>query len=141
MLKVTCALIVRQNKILITQLSSGTDHPYQWEFPGGKLNYDEKVEDCITREISEELEIEIGIKESMVAVKHDYGFKQIELIPFLCYVKSGHIKLIVHNDYKWVTLEKLNEIDFAEADRKLIQQNENQKILKKYLWKNKYDSR
>ncbi len=140
MLKVTCAIIVRQNKILVTQLSSVAAHPYKWEFPGGKLNHNEKVEDCITREIKEELEIEIGIKESMIAVIHDYGFKHIELIPFLCNVKSGRIKLNVHNNYKWVTLENLNEIDFAEADRKLIQLNENQKILEKYLWKNKHDS-
>jgi 8-oxo-dGTP diphosphatase len=141
MLKVTCAIIVRQNKILVTQLNSGSDHHLKWEFPGGKQNQEETIEDCIIREIYEELEIEIGILESMIPVKYDYGFKQIELIPFLCTLKSGRIKLNVHSDFKWVTLEKLSEIDFAEADRKLIQLNENQKILEKYLWKNKYDSR
>jgi len=141
MLKVTCSIILRQNKIFVTQCNSCSDHPLKWEFPGGKIKENESVENCITREISEELEIEIEILEPMITVQYDYGFRLIELIPFLCILKSGQIKLNVHNDFKWVTLKNLKEIDFAEADRKLIQLNENQKILKKYLGKNKYDSR
>jgi len=141
MLKVTCALIISQNKILVAQRNSNTDHPFQWEFPGGKLNHNETPEDCIIREIREELEIEIGIKESMITVKHDYGFRQIKLIPFLCVIKSGSIKLNEHNDFKWLSLENLNETDLVEADKKFIQLSENQKILEKYFWKNKNNHR
>ncbi len=141
MLKVTCALIIRQNKILVTQRNADSDHPFQWEFPGGKLNQDETVEDCISREINEELEIEIGILESMIPVKHDYGFRQIELIPFICEIKTGTIKLNEHLDFKWISFENLIEINFTEADKKLIQLHENHEILEKYLWKNKHDSR
>lgn len=139
MIKVTCALIISQDKILVTQRNSNTDHPFQWEFPGGKLNHNEPHEDCIIREIREELEIEIGIKESMIPVMHDYGFRQIKLIPFLCVFKSGSVKLNVHNDFKWLSLENLIETDLVEADKKLIQLCENQKILEKYLWKNKHN--
>jgi len=141
MQKVTCAIIVKQNKTLISQRGEKTDHPYQWEFPGGKLMRGETPENCIIREISEELGIEIGIQDSMIAIQHDYGFKQIELIPFICQIKSGAIKLNEHIDCKWISFEELFNTDFSEADKKLIQMAENLEILKKYLGENKNYSR
>lgn len=140
MQKVTCAIIIRQNKMLITQRAGNTDHPFRWEFPGGKLNFEESAENCIIREIREELEIEIGIQDSLIAVQHDYGFKQIELIPFICKIKTGEIKLNEHIDYKWISFEDLFYTDFSEADRELIELTKNEEILKKYLGKNKNDS-
>ena len=141
MLKVTCAIIISHDKILITQRNSSSDHPMKWEFPGGKLNPDETVEECIIREIREELDIEIEIRESMTPVQHDYGFKQIELIPFACKLKSGKIKLLEHHDFMWITFSNLEKTDFADADKDLIQLNENRIILKKHLWKNMNDTR
>jgi len=114
MLKVTCAIIIHQNKILVAQRNASTDHPLKWEFPGGKLNPEETIEECIIREIREELEIEIEILEPIISVKHDYGFKQIKLIAFICVVKSGEINLNEHCDFKWVTFSNLEVIDFAE---------------------------
>ena len=93
MLKVTCALIIRDNKLLITQNNFKSDHPFQWEFPGGKIKTGETLENCIKREIMEELEIEIEILSTMKAVIYDYGFKKIKLYPFLCSIKNGKIKL------------------------------------------------
>ena len=141
MLKVSCAIVVQQNKILVTQRNSGSDHPLKWEFPGGKLKPDETLEECVAREIWEELEIEIEILEQLVSVNHDYGFRQIELIPFLCIIKSGEIKLNEHLDFDWAIFEDLEKIDFAAADQKLIQHPENKSILEKYLWKNMNDTR
>lgn len=126
--------------MLITQRAGNTDHPFRWEFPGGKLNFEESAENCIIREIREELEIEIGIQDSLIAVQHDYGFKQIELIPFICKIKTGEIKLNEHIDYKWISFEDLFYTDFSEADRELIELTKNEEILKKYLGKNKNDS-
>jgi len=103
MFKVTCAIIIRRNKILVAQRNESSDHPLKWEFPGGKLNPSETIEECIIREIREELDIEIEVRKTMIAVYHDYGHKQIELIPFLCILKSGDIKLIEHHDFMWVT--------------------------------------
>jgi 8-oxo-dGTP diphosphatase len=141
MLKVTCAIVTERNKILVTQRNSSSDHPLKWEFPGGKLKTDETVEECIIREIREELDIEIEIRQSMVSVNHDYGFKQIELIPFLCVIKSGQIKLSEHLELDWASIYELKKVDFAAADLKLIQHPGNRKILKKYLWKNMNDTR
>ena len=133
MLKVSCAIIIQDGKILIVQNNSDSDHPFQWEFPGGKINFEESSEECIKREIWEELEVKVKIYEKLFSVEFDYGFKQIELIPFLCSIKKGEIKLNEHNELKWIDIEELDEIDFSGADKKLIQQKQNLIILKKYI--------
>ena len=75
-----------------------------WEFPGGKIGKSETATDCIKREIMEELEIEVEIQNKLISIKFDYLFKQIELIPFLCSIKSGEIKLNEHEDYKGTSI-------------------------------------
>ena len=135
MLKVACALIVKDKKLLICQNDSSSDHPFLWEFPGGKINSDETVENGVTREIREELEIQIDIINTMQTVIFDYGFKEIKLYPFLCSVKKGSIKLNDHVDYKWVEFKQLENINLSGADRKLVQQNKNIEVLKKYIGK------
>ncbi len=132
-LKVTCAIILHNEKILVVQNSSDSDHPFKWEFPGGKIKIEETPEDCIKREIIEELEIEIEICQKMNSVEFDYEFKQIVLIPFLCSIKNGEIKLNEHNEFKWINIDELGEIDFSDADKKLIQQKQNLEILEKYI--------
>jgi 8-oxo-dGTP diphosphatase len=140
MIKVTCAIIIKHNKILVTQRKVSSTHPLEWEFPGGKLNPDESFEDCIIREINEELDIEIEIQEALISVCFDYGTKQIELIPFLCTIKSGKIKLIEHHNYLWINFSNLFEFDFISADRKLLQLPENKSILEKYLRENMHNT-
>ena len=132
-LKVTCALIIQNKKLLIAQNNSDSDHPFQWEFPGGKIRNMETSEDSVKREILEELEIEIEIREKMNSVEFDYGFKQIVLIPFLCSIKKGEIELNEHKAFKWISIPELGEIDLSGADRKLVQHDRNLAILKKYV--------
>ena len=141
MLQVTCAIIIKDQKILVTQRVELSDHPFQWEFPGGKVAKWESLESAVKREIQEELELEITILQKMIPVKHDYGFKQIELFPFLCSLKSGEIKLKEHNDFKWLTLEQMQRLNFSEADRKLLEIKDNLSILKKYSGENMNDAR
>lgn len=140
MLKVTCAIIIHRNKILVAQRNANSDHSLKWEFPGGKINTDEKPDASISREIKEELEIDIEIIEKMTSANYDYGFKKIQLIPFLCIIKSGEINLTEHLAFKWVSIEELYEVDFSEADIKLIQQHQNKIILKKYLGENMHNA-
>ncbi len=140
MLKVTCAIIFRQNKIFVAQRRASSAHPLKWEFPGGKINKDETAEECIIREIREEIEIEIYIHGKMSAAFHDYGFKQIELIPFLCTIKSGKIKMNEHNDFNWVSLSQLKNIDLAEADKKILDNPKNKMMLEKHLRENMNDT-
>lgn len=122
-IKVTCAIIVFEKKVLLTQRSEKMDLPLKWEFPGGKVEEGEDETDCIKREILEELNLEIDIIQRLTSVVHHYKHKTIELIPFIAKKKSGNIVLSEHNDYKLLTVEELSEIDLAEADKKIIKNN------------------
>jgi 8-oxo-dGTP diphosphatase len=117
MINVTCAIIRNEeNEILIVQRGEATDHPFKWEFPGGKLAPDETEEDCIIREVNEELSMEIVITGKLPPVDHDYGHKQIHLIPFICDTLDEIPFLSEHIAYKWTDKNVLPEVDFAEAD-------------------------
>jgi 8-oxo-dGTP diphosphatase len=117
MLTVTCAVIRNEeDEILVVQRGEATDHPYKWEFPGGKLNIGESEEDCIIREVDEEISVEIVIVGKLDAVEHDYGNKKIRLIPFICDTLDEIPFLSEHIAYKWVTGNELMTIDFSEAD-------------------------
>jgi len=133
MIEVTCALICRDTKILVAQNHPTSDHPLQWEFPGGKIQENETSAQCIVREIKEELEIKITVLEKMQAVEHDYGHKAIRLIPLLCRIESGAIKLNDHAAVKWIDAGELKTLDLAAADRILLENEMNQKVLKKYI--------
>lgn len=135
MLKVCCALIFRNNKLLVTQLGQYSDHPFFWEFPGGKMEKDETEEECICREINEELGVRVKVSSKLKAVNFNYEIKQIQLIPFICEIVSGEIQLKEHVGFKWISKDELTDIHFSGADKKLLQQIENKQQLEKYFRK------
>lgn len=117
MIDVTCAIIRNEDEeILVVQRGEKTDHPFRWEFPGGKLNEGESEEDCIIREIGEELNISIVICSRLQAVEHDYCYKQIRLIPFVCDTLDDIPFLTEHVAFKWIPPNCLRNLDFSEAD-------------------------
>jgi 8-oxo-dGTP diphosphatase len=117
MIPVTCAVIRNEeDEVLVVQRGEATDHPFKWEFPGGKLAPDETEEECIIREIEEELSMEIVICGKLKDVEHDYGHKQIKLIPFICDTLDEVPFLSEHIAYKWVKGKDLPSLDFSEAD-------------------------
>lgn len=117
MIDVTCAIIRNEDdEILVVQRGEKTDHPFRWEFPGGKLNEDESEEECIIREIREELAMDIVICGRLPAVEHDYGHKQIRLIPFVCDTLDDLPFLTEHVAFKWLAPGELRSIGFSEAD-------------------------
>jgi len=117
MISVTCAIIRNEeNKILVVRRGEATDHPFKWEFPGGKLAPDETEEECIIREVEEELSMEIVICGKMANVDYDYGHKQISLIPFICDTLDEMPFLTEHIDYRWVEEKDLMLPDFSQAD-------------------------
>jgi len=117
MINVTCAVIRNdENEVLIVQRGKGTDHPFKWEFPGGKLSEGETPEECIIREIEEELSMEVVICGRLPEVEHDYGHKQILLIPYICDTLDELPFLTEHLSYKWLAAKDLVSVDFSEAD-------------------------
>ena len=102
MIQVTAAITVSKNKILITKKSEKMKLPNLWEFTGGKVKKDEILEDCIVREIKEELGVNIKVNHHFMTVCHKYDFGEIQLVSYIAELESGNIEL--------------SDFDFAPAD-------------------------
>jgi len=123
MIDVSCALITGHNgKILAAKRSALMRLPLKWEFPGGKVEQNETAEGCIIRELKEELGVEVEILKAMVPAVYDDGNQKIRLIPFICIITSGEIRLAEHEAYLWLSPADLNDLDWASADIPVVQQ-------------------
>lgn len=121
---VTTGLIRNDDKILIAQRLFNDIFAGLWEFPGGKQKSGETLEQCLVREIDEELDIEIQIDKKVMSVTHKYDHLQITLHVFLCTFHSGTLELKEVQDCKWIEFSELNLYEFTEADQKVIKRLE-----------------
>ena len=120
---VTCAIILFEGKVLATQRSESMNLPGLWELPGGKVESGESPEDCLHREIKEELNIEIDLLEKWDSSEHSYQRgKTIQLIPFLASYKAGELILSEHSAFRWLGLSELFEVNWAQADIPIVQE-------------------
>lgn len=129
MLTVTAAIIVQQGRILAAQRSENMQHPLKWEFPGGKMEEGESAEECIVREIQEELEVSIRITGTAPKVRYPSEDPRIELLPFTAVIAAGSPKAVEHAQIAWVKPQELAQLDWAEADLDIVKwcmENENQ---------------
>jgi 8-oxo-dGTP diphosphatase len=117
MIEVTCAIIEHNNRVLVTQRSEKMSLPLKWEFPGGKIEKDETTEACLIREILEELHLNIKITKQLNYNTHQYSeTKTIKLIPFICELTDGEVKLTEHANFLWLCKSELIKLDWAAAD-------------------------
>lgn len=120
LMEVACAIIIKDGLIFIAQRPLHKNQGGKWEFPGGKKFADESLEDCVKREITEELGITISVISKLNPEIHQYPNFQIQLTPFICAVLDGKIVLKEHINSRWVSLNELKMVDFCEADKKVI---------------------
>lgn len=120
--KVTCAIIHIENKILAVQRSERMNLPLKWEFPGGKIESGESEEECIIREIKEELNIKVQIVKQLTSVRYSYPNINIQLIPFKVNYISGKIILHEHKQYSLLEVKDLMTLDWAEADIPIVKE-------------------
>ncbi len=100
-INVTAAIIRRGKEVLITKRGQDQPYPGRWEFPGGKIEPGEKAEDCLVREILEELGVKIQVEESFFIYEHDYNRpdgKKHRFFSFWCKILEGEPSLRVHDD-------------------------------------------
>jgi 8-oxo-dGTP diphosphatase len=121
MIRVTCAVVFHENKILVTQRGPGMKQPFKWEFPGGKMEPGESEENCILRELEEELQISVTLTGRLKACTHNYGDFQILLIPFTAVYDSGNITLFEHMNFAWLSPDELPKLDWAPADVEVME--------------------
>lgn len=118
---VSAAIIVSDNKILIAKRGETKSLANLWEFPGGKVEGNESPEECVVREIQEELNINIKVLKHFSTNIHKYDFGEIKLIAFLAELESGEIELREHADFKWVLIDNLSNFEFAPADIPIVE--------------------
>lgn len=121
MLHVTCAIIKQDNTILICQRSAKMKLPLKWEFPGGKIEPGESKEECLIREIKEELGIDINVGRALSMVEYHYPEFAICLYPFECKLVDGELDLSEHAQAIWVGKAELLNYDWAAADLPIVQ--------------------
>lgn len=118
-IRVVAAIIVDDGKVFSTQRGYG-EFQGGWEFPGGKIEPNEKPEDALVREIKEELDIEIEVLELLDTVEYDYPTFHLSMDCFICNIKSGDLVLKEHMAAKWLSKEELDSVDWLPADLGLI---------------------
>lgn len=119
-IKVGCAIIEKDGKILITQRKPGSFLGGFWEFPGGKLECDETMEQCLVREIREELGIEIRPREFLQTDSYQYPEKIIHLYFYLCDWISGIPQKIDCLDFRWILPDEMRQFKFPVGDDNVI---------------------
>ena len=124
-IEVSAALIFRGGKLLITRRQPGAHLGRVWEFPGGKRDPDETFEQCLAREIREELGVEISAGKLFESVTHAYPEKTVLLKFFVCRLERGEPQLLGCSALKWVGKSELEDYEFPPADAKLLEKLQN----------------
>lgn len=121
-IKVTCAILFIENKVLAVQRSEEMNLPLKWEFPGGKIEIGESEKECILREIKEELNLTAKIRTRLIPARYSYPNINIELIPYVMEYVSGDLVLHEHKEYRLLEVKELITLDWAAADIPIVKQ-------------------
>jgi mutator protein MutT len=120
-IEVSAALIFHKGKLLITQRRAGAHLGGLWEFPGGKREPNETFEQCLVRELDEELGIEVEVGKLFEEISHAYAEKSVQLKFFVCKLISGKPQTLDCAAFKWVGKAELDDFDFPAADARLLE--------------------
>ena len=113
---VVAAIIKKDNLYLVTQRNRNKHMGLKWEFPGGKVEANEALKDALTREIYEELNIDINVYEKLAEESYKDSEINIVLHYFLCSIKDGVINLNEHEAMEWIDKTDFDKYDFVEGD-------------------------
>ena len=120
-IEVVAANFRKANTIFATEKRYGEFKGY-WEFPGGKVEPGESLEEALRREIREELQVEIYIEEKFTELDYDYPHFHLTMHCYFCSVLSGEITLVEATDARWLKKEELNTVNWLPADISLIEE-------------------
>jgi 8-oxo-dGTP diphosphatase len=118
---VSAALVFHEGRLLITQRHAGSHLGGLWEFPGGKREPNETFEQCLVREIIEELGMTIAVGKLFEEITHAYEEKTVHLKFFLCEWTGGRPQALGCASFKWVAKNELFSHEFPPADAQLLE--------------------
>ncbi|SHJ30420.1 (deoxy)nucleoside triphosphate pyrophosphohydrolase [Propionispora hippei] len=113
---VTAAVLLKDGKCLIAKRRTGDALENLWEFPGGKIEDGETPQECLQREIREELQIEVTVGDFLTESIYDYGRGVIRLMAYIVTWQNGNLRLTVHDGLAWVDRNTITGYPFAPAD-------------------------
>ena len=117
---VVAAIIIKNNLYFIAQRNKKKHLGLKWEFPGGKVDINESNKEALQREIKEELNIIIDVKNKIAKKIYKDEKININLHYYICHIQNGNIKLNEHENFKWLTKENLNKYDFVSGDKPIL---------------------
>ena len=120
-IEVAAGLIFCEGKLLIAQRPAGGHLAGLWEFPGGKCETGETLQECLHRELFEELGIAVNVLERVMTTTHVYPEKTVKLNFFLCQLVTGKPHGMEGQAFAWVDHEDLGRYSFPEADAQLLE--------------------
>ena len=117
---VAIGVVQREGKILICQRHNDNLLGGFWEFPGGKCEEGEGIEECLRRELIEEVGIGVCVIRPLTAIAHDYSHGRVTLHPFLCRHVEGEAMALQCQQIKWVNAGELGSFRFPPANESLL---------------------
>ena len=128
-IEVSAGIIIKNNKVYIQQRKKNALMGGLWEFPGGKREKGESPEECLEREIKEEMGVTINILKKIMTIKHTYTQFRVTLHAFTCELQSKQIRPTECQQWKWVSLSNLKKYPFPAANVKIVKHITQNKLL------------
>lgn len=121
-LEVVAAIIIKENSVLCVQrkINKYNYLSFKYEFPGGKVEIGESNEEALKREINEELNMDLTILEKFLTIYHEYPDFGITMHSYICTSKTENPTLTEHADFKFLSKDKLDKLDWAAADIPIV---------------------
>lgn len=121
MVNVVIGILKDKENFFIAKRKSGSHQGLKWEFPGGKPELDETDITALKREFKEELGIDIQVKDFICELIYKYPAMDVKVRAYYVDTESkSDIRMIVHEDMRWVNRRELSEYDLVGADIEII---------------------
>lgn len=118
---VAVGVIMNNGHIFLTKRHQEAHQGGKWEFPGGKVEVGESVAQALSRELKEEVSIDVLACQPFMEISHDYGDKQVKLDIFVVDQFIGEPKAQEGNEQQWCSIKDLALLDFPAANAEIVQ--------------------
>ena len=118
---VAAGLIFKAGNLLITRRPAGSHLAGLWEFPGGKCEKGETLQECLQRELHEELGVVVNVRECVETLEHAYPEKVVQLSFFRCELVMGEPTGDEGQALAWIGADELGDYEFPAADARLLE--------------------